>query len=314
MSKIPKDILDWLLQGDVAIQHQVKKDLLLANKSEVRKLQSRIEKEGWGKHFLEKRLPNGYWGNPEYYYQPKWISTHYTLLDLRNLEIRPDQAQIQESLKIALKLSLDKDGGLNISRGNLPADVCVNGMILNFASYFQAEEKPLNQIVDYLLKMQMSDGGYNCSHYRGGKKSSVHSTLTVLEGLLEFKRQGHQYRLSEIEEAEKDAQEVLLKRHIFKSMDGEKILDHKMTMLSHPDRWKLNVLRALDYFRKTELPWDDRMNDALEIVLKKRRSNGSFPVQAKHTGEVHFDMEKTGSDSRWNTLRALRVLKFYEKL
>jgi hypothetical protein len=85
-----------------------------------------------------------------------------------------------------------------------------------------------------------------------------------------------------------------------------------MLMLSYPSRWRYDILRALDYFHSCAIEYDQRMSDAIEVLLKKRRKNGLWPVQARHIGKTHFEMEKTGEPSRWNTLRALRVLKKYQ--
>jgi len=103
-----------------------------------------------------------------------------------------------------------------------------------------------------------------------------------------------------------------LQHRLYRSHKTGAIFDKKMLMLSYPSRWKYDILRALDYLRNAGVKYDPRMQDALEILIKKRRSDGSWPVQAKHPGQTHFDMEETGASSRWNTLRALRVLKCFD--
>lgn len=300
-------LLDWLLEGDVAIRFQVQRDLrgeLLPD------LQKQISSEGWGRAFLEKRNPDGHWGQK--YYFPKWTSTHYTLLDLKNLQVDPDTPEIRQTLELVLKKEKGPDGGILPMGSSRQSDVCVNGMFLNFASYFRADEATLASVVDFLLAERVADGGFNChSNRKGCVHSSLHSTISVVEGILEYQQKGYTYRLSELLDAAATSQAFILMHRFFKSDKTGAIIDPKMTMLSYPGRWKYDILRALDYFQKAQLPYDPRKDDALQVLGAKRRSDGTWPLQAKHPGEVHFDMEKTGRPSRWNTLRALRVLKAY---
>jgi len=300
-------VIKWLLEGDVAIQFQVQRDLLGEVLSE---LQQRIKSEGWGKSFLEKRNPNGQWGQD--YYQPKWISTHYTLLDLKNLNIEPDLPEIRQTLESVLKKEKGPDGGILPIGGTRQSDVCVNGMFLNFASYFGTDESGLKSIVDFLLAQRVADGGFNChSNRKGCVHSSLHSTISVAEGILEYQQNGYSYRLPELLAAATTSQEFILMHRFFKSDKTGAVIAPKMTMFSWPSRWKYDILRALDYFQKANIPYDPRMDDALQLLRSKCKADGRWRLQAKHPGKVHFDMEPPGQPSRWNTLRALRVLKKY---
>jgi len=301
-------ILDWLLLGDIAIQYQVYRDLLGIEKKSLR---NQILKEGWGEKFLNKRKEAGYWGQG--FYQPKWISTHYTLLDLKNLCAPQNNKIIQQSIIPVIKSLKATDGGIYPIGPEKSSDVCVNGMFLNYACYFHMDENSLKSIVDFLLNEHMNDGGFNCNSNRrcGAVHSSVHSTLSVLEGIYEYEHNGYKYRKNELVDAKKRAIEFLLIHKLFRSHRTGEMMDKKMTMLSFPSRWKYDILRALDYFRLEKLPYDNRMDDAFEILFKKRRRDGTWPLQAKHPGKTHFEMEKPGKPSRWNTLRALRVLKHF---
>lgn len=300
-------IFTWLLEGDAAIQFQAQRDL----KGEfLHELQQRIKNEGWGKAFLEKRNPNGHWGHD--YYQPKWISTHYTLLDLKNLQIEPGVPEIRQTIELVLKTEKGPDGGILPIGSTRRSDVCVNGMFLNFACYFGTAESGLRSIVDFLLAQRVADGGFNCqSNRQGCVHSSLHSTISVLEGILEYQLSGYTYRLPELLAAAATSQEFILMHRLFKSDKTGAVIDPKMTRLSWPSRWRYDILRALDYFQKANLPYDPRMDDALQLLCAKRKTDGRWLLQAKHPGAVHFDMEKPGQPSRWNTLRALRVLKAY---
>lgn len=300
-------IIEWLLQGDVSIQYLTKKYLLNEEKKELEKLRKRIVIEGWGKAFLDQRKETGHWGVD--FYLPKWINSHYTLLDLRYLEIEP-VAPIQQTIQLILENYKHSDGSINESRVPRSGDICVNGMFLNYAAFFATPENELKSVVDYLLENTMPDGGFNCEAQRTESiHSSMHTTISVLEGIWEFFKAGYQYRQEELVKAKKDAEEFLLMHLLFKSDKTKEIIDRKWTMLSYPPRWRYDILRALLYFTDSEAPYDSRMEDALEIIRSKQRKDGTWPVQAKHPGKVHFDMEKTGDPSRFNTLRALRVLE-----
>lgn len=301
-------LIDWLLEGDVSIQYQVHRDLLGIERPDLRE---RIVSEGWGAGFLSFRKKEGHWG--QRFYQPKWISTHYTVLDLKNLAIAPNNELIQESINQVIEDLGSQDGGISPFGAEKKSDVCVNGMFLNYAAYFQIDEKGLKSIVDFLLSEHMEDGGFNCSsNWAGAVHSSMHSTISVAEGIQEYSRNGYRYRLEELREAEEQSREFLLQHRLFKSDRTGEVIDKKMTMLSYPSRWWFDILRGLDYFQYAGVSWDSRMQDVLDVLMKKRRKDGSWPVQAKHAGQTHFDMEKTGGPSRWNTLRVLRVLKHFK--
>jgi hypothetical protein len=133
----------------------------------------------------------------------------------------------------------------------------------------------------------------------------------VAEGISEYIRQGYRYRRKELQNAEEASREFILKHCLYKSDRTGKIIDKKMLMLSYPSRWRYDILRGLDYFRLADVGYDGRMNDALAVLLKKRKADGTWPLQARHPGQAHFEMEQTAASSRWNTLRALRVLKHF---
>ncbi|MAT41406.1 MAG: hypothetical protein CL609_03620 [Anaerolineaceae bacterium] len=303
-------VIDWLLEGDVSIQYQVFRDLLRTEKPN---LQDRIATEGWGAKFLSFRKKEGHWG--QRFYQPKWISTHYTILDLKNLTIAPTNHQIRQSISQVIKKHKGPDGGILPIGTKQNSDVCINGMFLNYASYFKTNEDDLKSIIDFLLSEHMGDGGFNCySNTLGAKHSSMHTTISVLEGFLEYTKNGYQYRLEELKKAENRSKTFLLEHKLFRSDHTGEIIDKRFLMLSYPSRWRYDILRALDYFYAAGDNYDPRMQDALDVLIKKQRKDHKWPLQAKHPGQTHFDMEKTGEASRWNTLRALRVLKHFGEI
>ncbi len=300
-------VMDWLLAGDVSIAFQARRDLL--NDTDKR-LQARIAGEGWGRRFLAARHADGSWG--QRFYQPKWISSHYTLLDLRTLEIDPRNAQIRQSIAKIISEEKRPDGGIGPARSIPASDVCVNGMLLNYASYFQTPELALQSIVDFILAQRMEDGGFNClRNTSGAQHSSLHSSLSVAEGIQQYAASGYAYRLPELVEAAASAREFMLRHRLFRSQRTGEVISPQMLRFTFPPRWKFNILRALDHFRAAGQPWDSRMSDALTIVASKRRPDGRWLLAAAHPGQVHFQMEQVGQPSRWNTLLALRVLRSF---
>ena len=304
---ISPELIDWLLKGDVSIQYQVHRDLLANDK---RDLQKRIENEGWGKQFLTIRKKNGHWGAGFYY--PKWTSSHYTILVLKEMGISPNQAEIRKTINLIAIRERGKDGGIHPAEFKSVSDVCINGMFLNYACYFQLNEEKIKQSVDFILSQIMPDGGFNCMKNRSGAiHSSLHTTLSVLEGINEFKKNGYSYRLDELEEAAKTSREFILIHQLYKSDKTGKTIHKKFLNFPYPCRWKYDILKALDHFQYSNTPFDKRMIPALEILMEKRNKNGTWNVNAKYPGKQHFEMEKAGKSSRWNTLRALRILNKY---
>jgi hypothetical protein len=176
------NVLDWLQKGDVSVAYQACRDLL---DSPHKKLRDRIATEGWGAQFLASRKPDGSWG--ERFYQPKWISSHYTLLDLRTLELDPTNKLVRASIKKILAEEKKLDGGIGPGRSIPASDVCVNGMFLNYACYFGSSERDLTSVVDFILAQRMEYGGFNClKNTSGARHSSLHSTLSVAEGIHEY--------------------------------------------------------------------------------------------------------------------------------
>lgn len=300
-------IISWLLAGDIAIQYQVYRDLL--QKTEL-SLQNRIAQEGWGANFLAQRRPEGHWG--QRFYQPKWTSSHYTLLDLRNLCIDPRNTLIRESIDIIARTEKGLDGGINPSKEIKDSDVCINGMFLNYASYFGIDESLLTSVVDFILSQKMRDGGFNCRLNRSGAKhSSLHTTLSIAEGIAEYRMQGYTYRLDELKRAERSCHEFIMLHQLFLSDRTGKIIHPDFLRLSYPRRWRYDILSALDHFQHAGVAWDLRMQAAIDVLLSKKNKNSTWNLNAKHAGQTHFEMEKAGKPSRWNTLRVLRVLQHF---
>ncbi|MBN1267456.1 MAG: hypothetical protein JXA25_18330 [Anaerolineales bacterium] len=302
------DVIDWLLNGDVSIQYLTKRDLL-GQKDKA--LQERIAQEGWGALYLKCQNADGTWGRA--FYQPKWTSSHYTLLDLKTFGLPPDNSQARLSIEQILYNHTGPDGGVNPSETIKQSDVCINGMFLNYACYFNVPEHSIHTVVDFVLGQRMEDGGFNCQRNRSGAHhSSMHSTISVLEGILSYRDHGYSYRVEELQQVAREAEEFLLMHRLYKSDRTGKVIHREFLKFSFPSRWKYNILRALDYFQAALAPWDPSMADALGVVLAKRTPEGYWRAEAAHPGATHLIMETPRKPGRWNTLLALRILKAYE--
>jgi hypothetical protein len=278
------DVLDWLMAGDPAIRWQVQRDLLDQPWERER---ARVAREGWGAQLLSHRQPDGSWATG--WYSPKWTSTFYSLQVLQALGV-----PAPESVHVLLDRFL-VDG--HFRPWHKPADdTCVTGMMLAMANEAGV---PMPGAVDRLLEEQFPDGGWNC---RGAARHySLHTTISALEGLAALESD------PAVREAAEAGREALLGRRLFRSRRTGEVIRPEFTRFSFPCYWHFDVLRALDYWRG--YAFDDRLTDALDLVRGKAR-DGRWPLQNKHPGRTWFDMEQPGRPSRWNTLRALRVVKW----
>jgi hypothetical protein len=185
---------------------------------------------------------------------------------------------------------------------------CINGTAVALGSYFGQD---VQGVVDRLLGEQLSDGGWNCEAENGSTRSSFHTTICVLGGLLEHERtMGGSV---EVTAARLGGEEYLLRRRMFRRLSTGEVEDPAWTLFSFPARWYYDVLRGLDYLRTAGVVPDERCAEAIDLVEKKRHRDGRWLLENPHPGQVHFDMEDgAGRPSRWNTLRAMRVLDWYE--
>ena len=295
--------LDWLMDSDPSIRWQVLRDLADAPAATVADERARVAEEGWGVRLLGLQTDDGQWGGGAY--SPKWISTTYTLLLLRHLGIDP----ADPSMRAATERVRDRVVWRSRSRPffQYTIETCVTSMILALGSYFLEDVGGLPQ-PEYLLDRQREDGGWNCEVR--SDRSSFHTTISTLEGLLEYERAvGGD---SAMAEARARAHEYLLERRLMYSLRTGELINKRWLLMSFPPRWHYDVLRGLDYLRHAGADRDPRAEEAVAIIEEKRRSDGRWPLQNPHPGKEHFPMEDgPGKPSRWNTLRALRVLRWY---
>lgn len=305
------DIIAWLCQGDPSIIYQVNRDLYQKEDSVLCGLRKDISVEGWGAGLLDLQKEDGHWGLG--YYQPKWTSTHYTLLMLKNLGIESSESLVK-ICEIVLDEEKGRDGGMSPTAHRIHSDCCITGMFLNISAYFGVDQQRIKSLIDYLITMQLPDGGYNCRHPRYKvHHASFHTTICVLEGLWEFESQNYTYRIDEVIAARKLAEEFLLMHHLYLSDKDGRVIDQRFLAMHYPCHWHYDVFRALDYFAITKHPYDLRLKEAL-AWLSSVEVDRKFPLSPKYPGIMHFQLEKSGKYNRMNTLRAYRIMKSWNLL
>jgi len=300
------DSIDWLVASDPSIRWQVERDLLGSPASQWAETRRLIATEGWGRRVLDMQDPSGTWGGG--LYTPKWTSTHYTLLLLRRFGL--DQSNEQARVG-AMHLLDDADwheGGVSYWKTRKLAERCVNGMVLSVCSYFGIEDPRVDSIAQMLLHVPMGDGGWNCEDYRGATHSSFHTTISVLEGLLEWKRASGS---READGAIDAGHELLLAHEMYKSHRTGAVINESWLRPTFPPRWHYDVLRGLDHFRDAGAKPDRRAASAIDDLVSRRRADGRWPKGGQYTGVTHFRMEPGRVPGRWNTLRAMRVLRWW---
>ncbi|MCB0602189.1 MAG: hypothetical protein KDC28_13215 [Saprospiraceae bacterium] len=307
MVEISPETLDWLLTGDPVILHWVHRDLMHSQPATIEQARRAIAREGWGKALLDSQDPSDTWGHG--LYSPKWTSTFYTCLLLKRFDLPPVPA-VLHGLEILLESNKALDGGWGPQKTWNPSDTCVNGMLLSMLAYWEIQPRFQKSLVDHLLQVTMKDGGWNCRLHKGAHHSSFHSTLSVLEGLSTFQLRQKQPDIH-IDRVIRAGITFMLEHKLYQSHRTGEIVDPKMTRLSFPTRWRYDILKMLDYFQWINAPHDERMEPAIELLNLKKDIQGRWPLQQNHAGRVFFHLEKVGQPSRINTVRALRVLQWW---
>ena len=300
-------VLNWLLAGDAAIRWQALRDLVGASPDAVECERRKVATEGWGQRLLGKQDPEGTWAKG--LYTPKWKSTTYTMLLFRDMGMPPDRPETSRACALLLDHGHKRDGGINYDWGSR-GETCITGMVLSLLSYFEYDDFRLDSVADHLLDQQMPDGGWNCQRPYGATHSSVHTTISALEGLWLYELH-RQRKVRRVREAQKRGREFLLMHRLFRSDRTGEIIKQVFLKFSFPPRWHYDVLRGLDYFQAVNAPRDERLSDAIDVLQQNRSADGRWPLQHVFKGKTFFELERLGAPSRWNTLRALRVLKWW---
>jgi len=298
-------VVDWLLDSDPSIRWQVMRDLTNLPAESVAAERSRVATAGWGARLLEEQRPDGQWGDGVA--TPFWWSNMYTLVFLRDLGIDPTS----ERARTAINLVRDcVTWGPHF--GNSPffegeVEPCINGRVVALGAYFGVRS---DRLVDRLLSEQLADGGWNCEAERGSVRSSFHTTICVLEGLLAFEQAFG--AATSLTDARRLGEEYLLERHLLRRLSTREIIDPAWTQLAFPPLWHYDVLRALEYLRAAAVRSDGRVDEAVATVLERRQNDGRWLLDVRHRDTLYEDLAGTvGAPNRWITLRALRVLDWF---
>ncbi len=300
-----ESVIQWLLDSDPSIRWQVMRELIDEPGEVVAAERSRVAAEGWGVRLLNLQGSDGQWGGGAYIF-PGWTSTTDTLLLLRDLGLDSTSERARRAVALVRDNSTWGPEFDEAPFFEGEVEPCINGRVLASGAYFGEAS---DRLVDRLLREQLQDGGWNCAA-PPSRRSSFHSTICVLEGLLEYEKA--KGATTGVTDARLRGQEYLLERSMFRSRSTGEVIDPDWTQFSFPTRWHYDVLWGLDYLRRADLEPDQRVAEAIDLVEKKRDGDGRWPLENPHAGDAHFDMEDgVGKPSRWNTLRALRVLDWY---
>jgi hypothetical protein len=310
-------VLDWLLDSDPAIRWQALRDLIHAPAEVVAAERARVANEGWGARLLALQGEDGQWAGgacfPARYLdhfdeepgQP-WTSTLPTLQLLRDLGIDPSAGHVRQAVAKVRDQCRWEHAGQPFFEGEV--EPCINGRTVALGTYF---DQDVHDVVTRLLGEQLEDGGWNCEVEHGSVRSSFATTINVLEGLLAYERATDS---AESAAARRRGEEYLLERKLFRRKSTGEVVNPAWLQFSFPNRWQYDVLRALDYFRCVgEVP-DSRMVEAIDLLRSKQQPDGTWLLENTHPDQIHFPLEEgDGRPSRWNTLRAMRVLDWYDK-
>jgi len=304
------EVVAWLMQGDPSVRWQTMRDVLGEPEAKWKKERQRVAQEGWGAELLRRRDPAGTWGGG--IYSPKWISTTYTLLLLRELGLPPSTTAGAEGARLAVEGFLGPRSDGKFARRVAELDLCVSGMAVALLSYFKVRDGRTEELVEEILRRQMADGGWNCAYRRHEvQHSSMHTTINVLEGLAEYGRRAGAGPRTAVGEALGRGRDFLLQHRLFRSDKTGRVIREEFTKFSFPPRWHYDVLRALDHFRDVNAAVDPCLAEAIELVESRRGADGCWKIGLVHRGKEFFTLEKGRQPSRLNTLRALRVLRWW---
>ncbi len=309
------DVIDWLLEGDRAIRWQVLRDLTDASPDEIATERARVAHEGWGARLLALQGADGLWEGgacfPAGYSgdemgQP-WTATMHTLQTLQIFGLDPACEAARRAIPLVVEHGRWEHAGQRYFDGEV--EPCINGRTIETGAYFGVD---VAAIVERILGERLADGGWNCEAENGSVRSSFQTTIDVLDGLVEFEcATGGS---AAVREARRSGEEYLLERSLFRRRSTGEVADPAFLDFAFPYYWRYDVLRALDYFRRSGADPAPRMAEGVEVVQSKRQPDGRWLLDRVHPGRVHFEVEGgVGEPSRWNTLRALRVLDWWDR-
>jgi hypothetical protein len=308
-------LIDWLLDSDPSIRWQVMRDLISAPANQIASERARVATEGWGAQLLALQDDDGRWGGAAW--NRGFDSTMHALMLLREIGLDPSSNEARRAVGLVRDSVTWKGCGPKECDNNKffegEIEPCINGQVALVGAYFGQN---VSGIINRLLSEQLPDGGWNCEAKNGSTRSSFNTTICVLEALLEFELRNA--KTPEVTASRLHGQEYLLDRQLFRRQSTGEIIERDrksnaaFTQFAFPTWWHYDVLRSLEYLRAANVTPDKRIADAIELVQSKRDANGAWPLEVRYSGNLPIEFnESEGMPSRWNTLRALRVLNWY---
>ncbi|TDK84595.1 squalene cyclase [Mycolicibacterium mucogenicum] len=316
-------LTDWLLDSDPALRWQVERDLLGAPATVWEATRSRIATEGFGARLLALQDADGQWAGGAFFPadydfddpdgtedgQP-WTATTWTLNALREWGL--DASVLRERRTAELL-----DEHCRWEYDDLPywsgeVDCCINAWTLANGVWLGAD---VNGIADWFLEHQLPDGGWNCDWVEGSTRSSFHSTLNSLKGLLAFEAAtGGE---AEISAARRRGEEYLLERRLLYRLTTNQSVGQWINDFSYPMRWSYSALNAGEYFRRAalhdDIGRDPRMSAAVDIVRAALQPDGTWLQTGRRPGRVWFEVDvPAGRPSKWLTLHGTRLLNWWD--
>jgi hypothetical protein len=298
-------VIDWLLDSDPSIRWQVMRDIVNAPAALVAAERARVANEGWGASLLDQQRADGQWGNGADH--PFWWSNLYSLVFLRDLGVDPANARVRRAIDLVRERVTWGPGFADSPFFEGEVEPCINGRVVALGAYFGERS---DRLVDRLLNEQLGDGGWNCDAERGSVRSSFHTTICVLEGLLAFEQAFG--ATPAISEARHRGQEYLLERRLLRRLSTGAVIDPMWTRHAFPPLWHYDVLRALDNLRESGLRGDARVDEAVAAVVSRRDASGRWPLDVRHRDTLYEGFAgAVGAPNRWVTMRARRVVDWF---
>jgi hypothetical protein len=295
-------VSDWLLDSDPSIRWQALRDVTNAPADTVAAERAKVATEGWGSGLLARQEPDGRWAGDSD--NPEW-TCFLALLWLRDLGLDPSSAEAGRAVALVRdNVTWHWWDDKPFFEGEV--EPCINGRVVSIGSYFGQD---VRRLVDRLLGEQMEDGGWNCEQENGSTRGSFHTTINVLEGLAEHERATG--GTPEVTAARGRGDAYLLERQLLRRRSTGEVVDPSFTAFAFPTGYHYDVLRVLEYLRRGAAAPDERMNEAVDLVVRKRRADGRWLLDTEHPDQLDIGIDEAeGKPSRWITLRAIRVLRW----
>ncbi|MCX6590014.1 MAG: hypothetical protein NTZ56_00690 [Acidobacteria bacterium] len=315
--QVQAPVIEWLLDSDPSIRWQVMRDLIGAPGEQVSEERAKVAAEGVGAKLLSLQGADGRWGGAAW--NRGWDSTMHVVMLLRDLGLDPASGPARRAVNLVRDRVSWKGCGPPVCDSNAffegELEPCINAQVAAVGAYFSQD---VASIIARLLAEQLPDGGWNCEAANGSTRSSFNTTICVLEALLAYERSAGDS--SAVTEARLRGQTYLLERRLFHRLSTGEVIERDRkggaawTSFAFPTWWHYDVLRGLDYLRSAGVAYDERMVEAIKLVASKRDRDGRWPLETRYPGVMPVELDAgVGHPSRWNTLRAIRVLNWFRR-